>query len=607
MIFLSGRVSRTPARPTDIADLPSLACLCLHVLARYPDQLPVDARRPYDPAVSDVLDGAKRNPAYWAALVQFYDNLPDDLATLCIPLADSDVPLLQRIQQTPLFSLLTILDLPGCPHLTDTSIVNLSPLHSLVALDASKTSLSSYAIKSLAGTLLWIDDGPLRRGPWPLRILRLRFCSSIDNTVYPHLDKFPLLTAIDLRGTDCRPPKNRPFKSCRTRPELFHPEPLVAAVDALEGTDLYTSKDAFKLVIDTLDHPQLPVDRESNTFGSTYTFGPPPQVRVEQCEHKHINGSKSAPPCPSILHIPAMRAPETNSIIPNFIIPGIASEIKPNRFYSFDRRRVPSNDYDPINNYNAKSYYKWVHLEAIAKPSSHLDLKLTLYRTPPPWSALEQRSTFLLNQARDRPPTGDKFVAHVAPFNRTQNAFQINQSRIDALRESASARRRSGMGIVASSLTSTAPKDEAPEPLQSRNPFRRHSIPDIIPYMSPLGSGNGMKTFKRISSVEVPVLSPSLKTGLNPSAIANTPPARSNLSMGPSVNKVRSGAFDSTGPSHRSITSEKKRKRPRSLERVVVKKPCVEDRSATDTDATKKGAVEVSKKKGFDWNSWRVR
>ncbi|KAG6906137.1 hypothetical protein DXG01_015744 [Tephrocybe rancida] len=589
MIFLSGRASRTPQRPLIAAKrVPSLASLCLRILARYPDQVPIDFRRSYDPAQSDILDNALKDPLYWVTITQIYDNLPEHLNTLVLPLADIDVPLLQRIQHTPIFSMLTILDLPGCPHLTDSSIVLLSPLHSLVAFDASATSLSSYAIKVLAGTLLWVDDGPLRRGPWPLRILRLRFCNNIDDGVYPHLERFPLLTAIDLRGTDCRPPVDCSFRPCQTRPELFHPASLLVAVESLEGEKLYTSENAFKLVVDTLDHPPIHIAREPPAFAESYTFGAPaPKCKAEERSTRLI---------------PSMRRPNVSLGIPpatglNANSPTTTSESTPDKFY--DHQRIcppPQVTYDPDKNYNAKTYYKWAHLEVIARPADHLDQELALYRTPPPWSALEERSAILLSQTRARPSTEDKDALSVAPVNRTRKSFQIDQARIDALRESASAKRRSSAGTapIHNLAIHEAPSSLIPKAIQGRNPFRRHSMG---------GSGSETKALKPISAVEIPILPPDLKAGM----IANNR-VRSNSTMAAPMIKPRPVAFDSTWSGREQTMLEKKRSR--SVERTEVKKKLrIGDGSAWGDEKKGKSVGEgsVRVKKGFDWSSWGTK
>ncbi|KAG6877713.1 hypothetical protein C0993_004808 [Termitomyces sp. T159_Od127] len=429
--------------------IPPLAWLCLRVLARRPALVPVDVRLNFDARHAHLLHAL--SPPLWAALVQVYDGLPADLHYLTVSLADPHLSLLQEIPHTPRFSLLTLLDLPACPHLNDTSVVHLRRLHSLVALDASATSLSSYAIKVLAGTLLWVDDGPQRRGPWSLRILRLRFCDKIDDSVYSHLAKFPLLTVIgsflarivrsvihyflDLRGTKCRPPTDE-FKPS-SRLDFFHPAPLAAAVDALEGANLYTSTNVFHLLINSLEPPKT---ADNDVMDKLH------ESTASQC---------------------STRQPESDII---------SLESTPSMFYGQQPSRVPRPvKYDLVNDYRAVTYYKWAHLEVVARPPGFHDSELALYRTPPLWTTLEEHSTFLLNQMKARRSTTGEAVTHVASINRTERIFQINQGRIDALRESASARRRS-MGAASSN---TLESKQMPG-VQGKNPFRRRSVSGAV-------------------------------------------------------------------------------------------------------------------------------
>ncbi|KAG6890705.1 hypothetical protein C0995_005078 [Termitomyces sp. Mi166 len=550
--------------------VPSLARLCLRVLARYPGHVPIDVRLNYHPIYSDVLDDVlddALDPTLWSALVQVYDGLPSHLRSLTISLADPRLSFLQKIPQTSLFSLMTILDLPACPHLTDTSIVRLGPLHSLVALDASATPLSSYAIKVLSGTLLWINDGPQRRGPWSLRILRLRFCDKIDDSIYSHLTKFPLLAAIDLRGTQCRPPKNI-FKPS-SRSDLFHPAPLAAAVDALEGADLYTSKNVFHLIVDNLKHSK-----------ATYSL---PQHILEQDEHIDPHETESTP----------MSRCSTRQL--ESILDTTSLESTPRMFYSQLSHSSRPIRYDLVNDYSAKTYYTWAHLDAVARPAGPHDSKLALYRTPPPWIALEEHSAFLLNQTEARRSTKDKAVTRVASINRTERIFQINQARIDALRESASARRRSGVGV-----SNNTPESKQVPGVQGRNPFRRYSVPGIVGH---LDRGIDLRS---ISAVEVPELPPNSKADGDvkcSSAIANSPGVKSSSFMGPSLHKTKPVAFHSTwsGCSDSQITSMK---RTPSIDSSRTKK-CRVDDGLVVGDKGKKKPTQV--KKGFDWNTWGAK
>jgi hypothetical protein len=201
--------------------LPSLSVFCLHILALYPDQLHLPQRLPYRSEVTRPTL-CNLDPRLWCALVQIYDDLPHSCRVYNIPLNDTHLPLLQRVSSTSQFSLLTILDLPACPHLTDDSISSLKLLHSLVAFDASATVLSSYAVNVLARTLV-LD--PSRRGPWGLRILRLRNCMNIDNSVSSHIDLFPLLSVLGASST--HPPF--PISDLIPRPKRnsLRPSPLL--------------------------------------------------------------------------------------------------------------------------------------------------------------------------------------------------------------------------------------------------------------------------------------------------------------------------------------------------------------------------------------------
>jgi hypothetical protein len=209
--------SRTLRVPT--RRVPSLIYYVLKCLVDYPEQLyQLGSRRLHyesHPSPScDVLrtlmpdfdseDSDRRfdlrrvDPRLWAVITQTYSNLPACLRTYEMPLSDGYLPLLQSIPATPDYTMVTVLELPGCKELTDDTIANLKGLHGLCALDASSTLLSTYGIMSLAGTLL-VDEGSLAtpgRGPWALRVLLLRKCRRMDETVYSALKKFPLLTLV---------------------------------------------------------------------------------------------------------------------------------------------------------------------------------------------------------------------------------------------------------------------------------------------------------------------------------------------------------------------------------------------------------------------------
>lgn len=186
--------------PPSASPLPSLTSLCLRLIAQFPDDVHMlPFRLNYRPELglpASLPCLARLHPLLWITLAQVYDGLPDCLATYSIPLSDQHIPLLQRVPHTPLFSLLTILDLPACPELTDDSIYVLKSLHSLVAFDASATVISPYAIKVLARSLVHMEQDSKRNGPWTLRILRLRNCRNIDDSVHSYFCSFPLLSVI---------------------------------------------------------------------------------------------------------------------------------------------------------------------------------------------------------------------------------------------------------------------------------------------------------------------------------------------------------------------------------------------------------------------------
>lgn len=173
---------------------------------RYAPDASFDILRALIPSYSDThrmqaaFDLSMVDPRLWATLVQLYSLLPDQFAVLPIPLADKHISLLQRIPSTSHFSLVTILELPGCRELTDATIVQLKGLSTLCAFDASATNLSADGIRILASTLFWTDedDGEerTRRGPWGLRMLRLKDCPRISKKVFTYLEKFPLLSVV---------------------------------------------------------------------------------------------------------------------------------------------------------------------------------------------------------------------------------------------------------------------------------------------------------------------------------------------------------------------------------------------------------------------------
>ncbi|KZT26208.1 hypothetical protein NEOLEDRAFT_1177633 [Neolentinus lepideus HHB14362 ss-1] len=229
-------------REHDLLYVPSLEYFCVKALAEVVDQVHVigSARLRYQAPEEDGSYDLLRalipsygtrdfafsqiDPRLWAVLVQLFDNIPVDLRTYHIPLSDKYVPLLQSIPSTPDFTLITLLNLSGRgATVTDNTILELKALHHLVGLDLSDTWVSSYGIRSLTGTLQCSLDEATgirrRRGPWPLRVLRLNKCRNVSHRILDCLIKFPLLSLVDLRGTQYRLAKSvykaGPFGPCK--------------------------------------------------------------------------------------------------------------------------------------------------------------------------------------------------------------------------------------------------------------------------------------------------------------------------------------------------------------------------------------------------------
>jgi len=158
------------------------------------------------------LELSQVDPRLWAVIIQVLTQLPDALRVYPIALADKHLPQLQRIPSTPDFSFVTVLELPACAHLTDDTILELKQLHALCALDASQTLVTAQGIRRLCGTQTFaaenegIDMASRRRGPWSLRILRLRNCQGVTNKIFDVISGFPLLSVLGTLLTDSGSP-----------------------------------------------------------------------------------------------------------------------------------------------------------------------------------------------------------------------------------------------------------------------------------------------------------------------------------------------------------------------------------------------------------------
>ncbi|KAH9180538.1 hypothetical protein EDB89DRAFT_1919633 [Lactarius sanguifluus] len=246
-----------------LSHVPSLSYFCIKHLVKIPEMVyNYGPARPYRspeyPGGPDILrtlprtpqcnvDLSKVDPRLWAVIVQVYSDLPSDLHIYRTALADKYLPSLQRIPTTEHFSLLTVLEIPGCSHLTDDTIVRLAVVHTLCVLDAR--------IRRLSGTLRWDDDGVdtanQRRGPWQLRILSLRNCKQVTDNIYQCLESFMLLAVVDLRGTRCTWDREKTNEK-----QLYHPTTPLEALSLLTSSPgLLPSSNTALLHIDHLTHP----------------------------------------------------------------------------------------------------------------------------------------------------------------------------------------------------------------------------------------------------------------------------------------------------------------------------------------------------------------
>ncbi|KAH9048110.1 hypothetical protein EDB84DRAFT_1411074 [Lactarius hengduanensis] len=279
-----------PARcPKPLSHVPSLSYFCIKHLVKIPEMLyNYGPARPYRspeyPGDSDILrtlprtpqcnvDLSKVDPRLWAVIVQVYSDLPSGLHIYRTALADKYLPSLQRIPTTEHFSLLTVLEIPGCSHLTDDTIVRLAVIHTLCVLDASNTPLTAQGIRRLSGTLRWGDDGVdianQRRGPWQLRILSLRNCKQVTDNIYQCLESFMLLAVVDLRGTRCTWDREKVPSSFfpANEKQLYHPTTPLEALSLLTSSpSLLPSRNTALLHIDHLTHSTPEHHRDRGKF-----------------------------------------------------------------------------------------------------------------------------------------------------------------------------------------------------------------------------------------------------------------------------------------------------------------------------------------------------
>lgn len=261
--------------------VPSLVSLCIQALIPFPEHVhKLFFRLNPRSSVSWPED-----PRLWAVLVQVYADLPFRVYSLALD--DIHIPLLQQIPCSVQFSLVTVLE---CNNFTDYSVSQLRHLHTLTALDISGANITSDAVQNLAPTLQPI------KGPWHLRILSLRNCRKVNNQVYEHLDAFPLLSVVDLRGTGCTASSSSKFQ-VSDDDDLFYPNPLLKTLQALQSTNpqLHSAPNtsAYILHIDALRSKSVKAKHRPpppGTIQDSFVVLPPPgsSYRKITTGHSHI-------------------------------------------------------------------------------------------------------------------------------------------------------------------------------------------------------------------------------------------------------------------------------------------------------------------------------
>ncbi|KAJ3827940.1 hypothetical protein F5880DRAFT_1533801 [Lentinula raphanica] len=580
---------------TDYRYVPSLVALCIRRLALYPDQISGVALTYTPPPDSSKFDILKAliptyneesfalsavDPRLWATLVQIYSTtLPEELRTYPISLADTRLPLLQCIPSTSSFSFITILELPGCPHFTDDSLTAIKPLHNLIAIDASETKISAWGLKKLLMPALSLNqvaeesDSLSNAGPLGLRILRLRNCNAIDNTIFSSLQKLLLLSVIDLRGTACDPSSIPvPYKEWSSTAlqqsrssSLYHPTPLIQSVDSLgkhSGT-VYSSPNIFQLHVNSLRLHPIEDDVISG-FRKQEVRPGAPAVKVED-QAFTFTSNTILPHPPQVdqymLSVAEKEARES------------ANRLKSRRFYRpVGRLCAPSMGYSPERHYTEfcqkeerkalllRHNASWSGWERTKKkrrvpvpPRDTLidpeSLSLMLYRPPPPWCSIENLIPAEIQ------PSKSKQSSISRPTVVTNATTKVDKARIRMIADFkagvvAAARNRTSGNMMPSFDGPNPNSDESnklsnkevSEPVQSmlqgRNPFRNSTTattvdkPVLTSKNNPAGSmsmeprdrGKGTQTKSTITTQpERPPPSPKLKRPLKPISSVHVP------------------------------------------------------------------------------------
>ncbi|KAJ4000795.1 hypothetical protein F5050DRAFT_1665060 [Lentinula boryana] len=518
---------------TDLTEyhyVPSLVYLCIRQLASYPDQISAVALNyapPRDSTKFDILKAlipsyhddsftiSTVDPRLWATLVQIYGaSLPEIFRTYPIALTDTRLPLVQCIPATSTFSLITILELPGCPQLTDETLTPVKLLYNLTAFDASETKISAWGLKKLMIPALSVEhtedtDSLFKVGPLGLRILRLRNCKAIDHTIFTSLQKLLLLSVIDLRGTSCIPssipPPYNQWSSAGLEQSisssLYHPTPLAQSMTSLRSINaLHPSTTIFQLHVESIW--RYPI--EDNVMNA-------PVVEIE-------DQAVTFTPDAMLLH--PSQPPDMDQYMDKVAeeeARELANRQKIRKFYasaSKGRLYIPSARYSPRKYYAELALREKLRLSHDTVRSDFDDSNrpkkkrrlpnreppidpspsLMLYRAPPPWRDIEhllpaEIHPSKLNQSRPADFTKAAIV------NKSRMRMQLIADFEVSVGTTARNRRAGGAmacfdGVHSIRDTSSKPRNkevsETVRPmLQGRNPFRRSETVTTVSISTP--------------------------------------------------------------------------------------------------------------------------
>ncbi|KAF5391300.1 hypothetical protein D9757_001900 [Collybiopsis confluens] len=349
-----------------------------------------------DPA----FDISTVDPLLWATIAQIYGtSLPNIFTTYPISLQDTHLPRLRSIPPTPTFALITVLELPGCPQLTDDTAITIKSLPLLTAFDASDTAFSSWGVRKLLMPTLDSDW----TGPWGLRILRLRNCKAVDQTLFKALQPLKLLSVLDLRGTSVDPNGiPSPFAWYPTTPDpaffklLFHPTPLTESISALQAgiSNFQSSTAAFRLHINTFEKPRrndshpetaVKIQGEAFAFTSDTMLSHDPQPLDTTTDYMLAVAEKESQEMVSHQKIrnfyaPILRVPPSSSHANYY-----SAAVYYAKFARDEQAPMRRNNIWPSLSFSDRPL-KRQKLSTEAAPGQSSSMPLMLYRSPASWS-----------------------------------------------------------------------------------------------------------------------------------------------------------------------------------------------------------------------------